>query len=83
MKQITIRGVPPEIAKALAKEKNRRGTSLNQTILDLLGQYFGVNIDSSYDNGLSKLAGTWSQADLKAFEKNTSIFNTIDKEVWK
>ncbi len=83
MKQITIRGVPPEIAKALAKEKNRRGTSLNQTILDLLGQYLGVNSDSSFDNGLSKLAGTWSQADLKSFEKHTSIFNTIDQEIWK
>lgn len=83
MKQITIRGVPQEISRALEKEKKRRGTSLNQTVLDLLGQYFGLNSDSSFDNGLSKLAGTWTKADLNAFEKNTSIFNSIDQEVWK
>jgi len=78
MKKITIKGVPQEIARALVEEKNRRGTSLNQTILDLLGQYFGINDDSSFDNGLSKMAGTWTKADLKAFKKNTSIFNNID-----
>ncbi|MCW5821620.1 MAG: hypothetical protein KIT34_02395 [Cyanobacteria bacterium TGS_CYA1] len=83
MKQITIRGVPQEIANALVKEKKRRGTSLNQTILDLLGQHFGISNDSLFDNGLSKLAGTWSKADLREFEKNTSIFNAIDQEVWK
>lgn len=78
MKKITIKGVPQEIARALVEEKNRRGTSLNQTILDLLGQYFGINDDSSFDNGLSKMAGTWTKADLKAFKKNTSMFNNID-----
>ncbi len=78
MKKITIKGVPQEIARALVEEKNRRGTSLNQTILDLLGQYFGINDDSSFDNGLSKMAGTWTKADLKAFKKNTSIVNNID-----
>lgn len=83
MKQITVRGVPPELAAALNKEKQRRGGSLNQTILELLGQSLGINKDKSFDNGLSELAGTWSQADLKSFQANTAIFEKVDEELWK
>lgn len=83
MKQITVRGVPPELAKALSKEKQRRGVSLNQTILDLLKQSLGISREVSFDNGLSKLAGTWSQSDLKSFQKNTAIFEKIDEDLWK
>ncbi len=83
MKQITVRDVPPELAKALYKEIQRRGASLNQTILDLLKQSLGISREASFDNGLSKWAGTWSQSDLKAFQKNTAIFDIIDDGLWK
>lgn len=83
MKQITIRGVTPDLAKALEKEKTRRGTSLNQTLLDLLKLSLGLTKGVQFDNGLSQLAGTWNQAELRSFEKNTSIFDQIDEELWK
>lgn len=82
MKQITIRGVPVEISRALLAEKARRGTSLNQTLIDLLRQSLGL-AGAQYDNGLSKLAGTWSKRELSAFERNSGAFEGIDEEVWK
>ena len=82
MKQITIRGVTNELAQALAKEKQRRGTSLNQAVLDLLGQSLGMT-PGQYDNGLSKLAATWATRDLCDFEKHTKIFEQVDPELWQ
>lgn len=82
MKQITIRGVPENLSRALQKERKRRGTSLNQTTLDLLVQALGIG-SSRYDNGLSKFSGTWSQEELAAFEKQIEVFEQIDSELWK
>lgn len=83
MKQITVRGVPSDIARALEEEKNRRGTSLNQTILDLLRQSLGLKQGLRYDNGLSALAGTWTVEEHANFEANTRQFEQIDEELWK
>ena len=82
MKQMTIRGVPPELARALQEECKRRGSSLNQAVLDLLRQALGLG-PHKFDNGLSKFAGQWSAADLAQFELNTSQFEQIDPELWK
>jgi plasmid stability protein len=82
MKQITIRNVPDELANALEKEKKRQGKSLNQTAINLLRQSLGVGA-GRYNNGLAKLAGTWTRKDLTTFEKDTEIFEHIDDELWK
>ncbi len=82
VKQITIRGVSQELARALEAEKKRRGTSLNQTTLDLLRQALGIGLDV-YNNGLSEFAGTWNRKELAAFEKDTEIFEHVDSELWQ
>ena len=81
MKQLTVRGVPDELARALEREKKRRGQSLNQTILELLSQALGVG--NKHDNGLSELAGSWTAEELHEFDKNTTVFEQIDPELWQ
>ncbi len=83
MKHLTVRGLPPEIARALALETRRRGQSLTQTVKDLLRQALGLSGAGKYDNGLGSLAGGWSDADLAAFEKATAPFEQIDEELWR
>jgi len=80
MKTLTIRNLPGDLANALVEEKHRRGTSLNQTVIDLLSQGLGVGVRRS--NGLAALAGTWSEEDLRAFEAAVRPFGTIDPELW-
>ena len=82
MKQLTIRGVPEKLVRALEVEKRKRGSSLNQLVLDLLNQVLCPDQDKN-DNGLSKFAGTWSNEELAEFEKNTVSFEQIDEETWK
>lgn len=83
MKQLTIRKVSPELAKALDSESRLRGRSLNQTVLDLLHQALGLSSNGGYDNGLGKLAGTWTEEEFAEFERNTAIFEQVDRELWQ
>ena len=78
---MTIRGVPEDLGEALQRERTRRGRSLNQTVLDLLRQRLAIGTTPS--NGLASLSGTWSDADLRAFERSTELFETVDEEVWR
>lgn len=82
MKQITVRGVSKDLAKALEKETRRRGTSLNKTVLDLLTQSLGLET-GRFDNGLGKLAGSWTEDDFLQFEKDTAVFERVDPELWQ
>ena len=81
MKHLTVRNLPAAVAQALEREKRRRGTSLNQTVIDLLGQGLGVGVTRS--NGLAALAGTWNEEEFRDFEDATSGFAEIDPELWR
>ena len=82
VKALTIRNVDGRLARALEREKKRRGTSLNETVLALLAQAVGVQ-ESGPSNGLRKLAGTWSAAEHSAFESAVAPFEQIDEELWR
>lgn len=81
MKHLTVRNLPPAVAQALEREKRRRGTSLNQTVIELLGQGLGVDVTRS--NGLAALAGTWSEEEFRDFEEATAGSGKIDPEPWR
>lgn len=80
MKNLTIRGVSEALAEALEREKRNRGTSLNQTVLDLLSQSLGVR--GSRSNGLAGLSGSWSEEDLAEFEEAVAAFEELDASLW-
>ena len=83
MKTLTIRNVPPELARALEEEKQRRGKSINQLVLDLLSSDLGTRPGRVRSNGLAKLAGSWSKEELEQFEKSVSQFDAIDADLWE
>lgn len=83
MKALTVRKVDSRLAAALTRETRRRGTSLNQTILDLLRAALGVGASPPPSNGLEKFAGTWTADDLAEFEANVAMFDQIDPELWR
>lgn len=81
IKALTIRNLPPGIADALEREKRRRGKSLNQTVIDLLGQ--GLGAQGVRSNGLGRMAGGWSEDEFRDFERATARFEGIDEELWR
>lgn len=81
MKTLTIRNLPPSVADALEREKRRRGVSLNQTVIELLGQGLGVGTVRS--NGLAAGAGIWSEEEFRRFEEAVAPFEEVDPELWR
>jgi hypothetical protein len=82
-KTLTIRNVSPELADALLEEKKRRGKSVNSVVLELLSHGLGIESGHRRSNGLSQLAGRWTQKDLEEFEVAVKAFDEIDEELWK
>jgi plasmid stability protein len=80
MRTMTVRNIPPELDEALQRERARRGQSLNQTVIDLLGQRLGVG--SARSNGLARLAGTWTEEEFERFSDAMEPFERVDEELW-
>jgi plasmid stability protein len=78
---LTVRNLPKDVAAALDREKRRRGTSLNQTVVDLLRLSLGVG--SIRSNGLRAMAGTWTEAEHQEFLARVQVFETIEADLWK
>jgi hypothetical protein len=78
-----VRNIPPEISRALEREKRRRGASLNQTVIELLGQGLGVGSAEGRSNGLRRLAGTWSEEQRAEFEAAVAVMEEVDAELWR
>lgn len=83
MKHITIRDIPQELAESIEREKRRRGKSLNQTVIQLLGQSLGVMPQRPRNNGMRRLAGTWTSEEHRQFEAAIAPTEQIDEELWR
>jgi plasmid stability protein len=77
--QITVRNVPKELARRLAKLAETKGKSINATVLDLLERATGV------DGRRARLERytTWSKADVEDFERALRAQRTIDPKLWE
>lgn len=85
MKQISIRNIESATADRLKRNASQRGQSLNRYLQLLLRK--GADGDVGSPRGphpdLDSLAGTWSAADIKQFERNTAPFSEVDKALWR
>jgi hypothetical protein len=78
-KQITVRGVTPELSRRLKRLSSTRGESLNTTVLSILQQAAGID---ERRKALARYA-TWTKADLHSFEEALRAQRTVDAELWK
>lgn len=83
MKYVTIRNLPPQVADALEREKQRKHKSLNQTTIELLAQALGVSRQSKQGNGLASLAGGWTEQQWESFEKSVAVTEQVDEGLWR
>lgn len=79
VKQLTIRGVPDEVASRLEKISRQRGQSLNATINALLAQAAGEDARRRW---LERYM-TWTPQDLVEFEAALSDIRTVDDKLWR
>ena len=84
MTSMSIRGLDDQALARLKSQAKREGSSLNSLVLRLLQ---GINTEmppgslKKFDD-LDSLAGTWSDEEAQAFERNTAAFAEVDPTLW-
>ena len=83
MKPITLRNLPPEVARFVRKKAQADKTSLNKTVIGLLAESAGARTKPGKKRDLSWLAGSWSKEEADAFDRALAEQRQIDPEMWK
>lgn len=86
MANLSVRGVAEKSLQRLKQNAKRRGVSVNRLIADMLNAETGIAPAAkplTAQHELDKLAGTWSAAEARAFDKATASFGQVDEELWR
>ena len=87
MNTFTLRQIPLPVEKRLRQLARESRKSLNKTALELLSK--AVGIGSVEKKTMRKLRDVknalrpWSHEEYREFERNTKMFESIDKEIWR
>lgn len=84
MASMSIRGLDDQVLARLKLQAEQESCSLNSLVLRLLqgtGTAFQLPALKKFDD-LDALAGTWSDQDAEAFERNTAAFAEVDAALW-
>lgn len=88
MKQITVRGLPPEVEKVIKKEAQRKGLSLNKAFVSVLekaatGKKGMKKKGKILYHDLDPLFGIWNEEESAEFQKSLDFQRKIDEGLWK
>jgi plasmid stability protein len=78
-RQLTVRGVPDDVAERLEKVARARGQSVNATVNEILGQAMGVQ---ERRRRLERYA-TWTASDVEEVMEAVSLQRTVDDRAWR
>ena len=85
MKAITLRNIPPELARKIRLRAVQKRISLNKAVLSLLEEQTGLRAAKSrvqLYHDLDALAGSWTREEAAAFDRSLAQHRNIDPEVW-
>ena len=86
LKNMTLRGVDPQLAAKLREEAEREGKSVNQTALDALRKQFGLGKPRRFTEvhrDLDHLFGRWDEDEFARIQQNIDSGRRIDPELWR
>lgn len=78
-RQLTIRGVPDEVARRLERMSRDKGRSVNATVREILEQAVGVE---ERRRRLARYA-TWTAEDLDEFTRALAGQRVVDESLWR
>ncbi len=86
LKNMTIRGLDPQLAAELKKEAKREGKSVNQTALEALRKQFGLHKPRRFTEvhrDLDHLFGSWDEDEFVRIQQKIDSQRSIDSELWQ
>jgi hypothetical protein len=79
-KQITIRGVLPDLSQRIERLAQERKQSVNATVLDILKA--AVGLDQSVRRTRLRRYTTWTEDDLREFQAALTAQRVVDAKLW-
>ncbi len=86
MKVITLRSLPPELARRIRQRADEAGTSLARTVITLLEERLGLRSRPGREvlhNDLDELAGSWTSQEADCFDAVLADQRAIDADLWR
>jgi hypothetical protein len=84
MASMSIRGLDEQALARLKRQAEEEGSSLNSLVLRLLqGSTTPTSGALRKFDDLDTLAGTWSEEEAQAFERQTAAFAELDAALWQ
>jgi hypothetical protein len=86
MATIILRNLDEITARRLKEEAERRRTSVNSLVLELVKSGIDKSVRrrrNAVHHDLDALAGTWSDAYAREFTTQVAPFDRVDPELWR
>ncbi len=83
MKSLSIHNLDPDLAKAIEQMALQTGLSQNKVIKVLLRRALGLAKSPKSGTDFSAYCGLWTAEEAFAFDKNTSVFDQIEENLWQ
>jgi plasmid stability protein len=81
MKAITLRNLPPDVARTVQRRAKQKKTSVNKAVIELLEESVGAKTKKKTPvryHDLDLLVGTWTKEEADAFDKLIAEQRAID-----
>jgi hypothetical protein len=85
MKALTVRNIPPVVARRIERRAQESGMSLNRVVVQILEESAGIvhGKKPRLHHDLDALAGSWTKENARAFDESLRDNRKIDPELWK
>lgn len=85
MNPITVRNLPPAVAKAVKEKARNEKLSLNKAVVRLLEEATGTGTMTRrvVHHDLDRFFGTWTREEADAFDEALAEQRQIDPEMWR
>ncbi len=86
MKVITLRNIPPDVARRIEEKSARSGLSLNKTVISILEEGLGLSGGERprvRNNDFDEFCGIWSEEQADEFDRSLAEQRRIDPELWE
>jgi hypothetical protein len=85
MTAITVRNLPPKVAKAIREKARKERLSMNKAVIRLLEEATGATQEARkvVHHDFDRFFGTWSKKEADAFDQALREQRQIEPEMWK
>lgn len=86
MKAVTVRNLPPELARIIRQKADEQHASINKVVIGLLEKSVGVGgktRETTLHHDLDALAGAWTREEASVFNRALTKQRAIDPDLWR